>query len=128
MHELTVAQRLLDRALSAAGDHDADEIRTLTVELGTATHLAADQLGFCIEAVAEGTTAADATIEFERVQPRGDCDCGWEGRLPSLSEAQPAPSVRCPECGARVTLTAGRECRLARIDIPETPDTHQTQP
>lgn len=125
MHELTVAQRLLDRALSAAGDHDADEIRTLTVELGTATHLAADQLGFCIDAVAEGTPAADATIEFERVQPRGECDCGWQGALPSLSDAQPAPSVRCPECRGRVTLTAGRECRLASIDVPET---RQTEP
>jgi hydrogenase nickel incorporation protein HypA/HybF len=125
MHELTVAQRLLDRALSAAEDHGADEIATLTVELGAATHIAADQIAFCIEAVAEGTPAADATIEFERVQPRGQCECGWQGTLPSISDAQPAPSVRCPECGSRVTLTAGRECRLASIDVPEN---RQTEP
>ncbi|MXR52664.1 hydrogenase maturation nickel metallochaperone HypA [Halovenus sp. WSH3] len=123
MHELTLAQRLLDRALCVADEYDAAEIETLTVEVGTATHIAPRQLRFCLEAVAEGTKAAAATVEFERVRARGTCDCGWCGTLTTLSDAgQRAPSVRCPSCGERVSLTAGRECRLRSIEVPDPAD------
>jgi hydrogenase nickel incorporation protein HypA/HybF len=118
MHELAIAERLLDRALAAAADHGADRIEALTVELGTATHLVTDQVRFCIETVAEGTAADGATVRFDRVAARGECDCGWHGELPTLAAAQLAPDRRCPDCGAGVELTAGDECRLAAIDVP----------
>lgn len=123
MHELSLAQRLLDQALDEANNHGVDEIETLTIELGAATHVVPRQLDFCLDAVAEGTTAASASVEFERIQPRGECDCGWRGTLSMLSDTgQRAPSVRCPDCGKRATLTAGRECRLRSIEIPEPTD------
>jgi hydrogenase nickel incorporation protein HypA/HybF len=119
MHELSIAQRLVDRAIEAAADRGADRVDGLTVELGAATHLAQDQVAFCIDAVAEGTPADGATVSFERVPPAGTCDCGWTGRPERLADTVPgAPSLRCPECGGRLTLTAGRECRLTRIEIP----------
>lgn len=119
MHELTVAQRLVDRATEAATNRGADRVDRLTVELGEATHLAADQLAFCLTATAEGTPAEDATISFEHVEPAGECDCGWSGRPERLPDTVPAaPSLRCPECAGRLTLTAGRECRLASIEVP----------
>ncbi|MFC7076633.1 hydrogenase maturation nickel metallochaperone HypA/HybF [Haloarcula halophila] len=120
MHELSIAQRLVDRAVAAAAERGADRVRAMTVALGTATHLHAPQVRFCIEAVAEDTAAAGATVAFEHVEPAGECDCGWSGRLPSLTETVPAaPSRRCPACGDPVTLTAGRECRLETIEVPE---------
>ncbi|MES3516995.1 MAG: hydrogenase maturation nickel metallochaperone HypA [Natronomonas sp.] len=123
MHELSVAQRLVDAALDAAADHGADRIDTITVELGTATHVAADQLEFCLDALTDGTPAATATIEFDRIDPRGRCSCGWSGSPSSIDGVTPeTPSLRCPDCGSRLSLTAGRECRVARIEVPDRPD------
>ena len=105
MHELAVAERLVGRAAGAARDAGAAEVTALTVELGTATHLVADQVG---------------TVRFDRVDARGACDCGWTGVLDSLAETVAGvPDRRCPDCGAAVDLVAGRECRVASIEVPD---------
>jgi hydrogenase nickel incorporation protein HypA/HybF len=122
VHELAIADRLLDRALAAAEAADAARVETLHVALGTATHLVPDQVRFCLEAVAEDTPAEGADVQIERVAARGECDCGWNGELPSLADTVAgAPDRRCPDCGAAVSLTAGRECRLASIDVSPSP-------
>ena len=120
MHELSIASRLLDRALSAAADHGAETVDELTIALGRATHVNPDQLRFCLETAADGTPAADATFSIERIPPRARCDCGWTGEPDRLeSTITYAPNVRCPDCGGRATLVEGRECRLRSIGIPD---------
>lgn len=119
MHELAVAQRLVERARAAAADADADRIDGLTVAVGEATHLAPAQLRFCLDAVTDDLLA-DASLTFERVPARGRCDCGWAGELERLPETvAAAPDRRCPACDGTVTVTAGRECRLERITVDE---------
>jgi hydrogenase nickel incorporation protein HypA/HybF len=120
MHELAIANRIVDRAREAAAAHDADRVTELTLEVGTATHLNPDQLRFCLETVADGTPAADATVHIETVTPRGECDCGWNGEPPTLDGVGAViPTLACPACGDRLTLTAGRECRLAAVTVPD---------
>jgi hydrogenase nickel incorporation protein HypA/HybF len=129
MHELAIADRLLDRAVSAARDAGVDRIDGLTVELGTATHVVPEQVAFCLDAVAEGTPAEGAAVTVERVSARGDCGCGWSGELGTLAETVAGvPDRRCPDCGDEVELTAGRECRLKRIEIPEASTAREPDP
>ncbi|MFB6153894.1 MAG: hydrogenase maturation nickel metallochaperone HypA [Halodesulfurarchaeum sp.] len=125
MHEYSIATSLVDRATDTATEHGADTVEAITVAVGKATHLNPTQLRFCIETVATDTILADATITIETVPPRGECDCGWTGEPDRLEDAATyVPDPVCPACGDRVDLTAGRGCRLASIDIP---DTHPTQ-
>ena len=120
MHELSVAMGIVERALGVAEDHGAERIERLTVELGSATHVNPDQLRFCIETATDGTPAAGATVEIERVAPLARCTCGWEGDPGTLEAAMVyAPDVRCPECGDRTELVRGRECRLAAVELPD---------
>jgi hydrogenase nickel incorporation protein HypA/HybF len=120
MHELAIADRLVDRALATAREADADRITALTVELGTATHLLPDQVRFCLEAVAEGTLAEGADVSVEGVPARGECECGWAGDLDTLSATVAGvPDRRCPDCGTAVELVAGRECRLTGVTVPD---------
>jgi hydrogenase nickel incorporation protein HypA/HybF len=127
MHEVSVARGILDRARTAAAEHGADRIVTLTVEIGRATHVNPDQLVFCLEAIVEGTVADGATIHTEIVAPEASCDCGWAGTPDDLGVVGGyAPDVRCPDCGARAELHQGRECRLASIEVPpEEPTTDE---
>ncbi|AFZ73345.1 hydrogenase maturation nickel metallochaperone HypA/HybF [Natronobacterium gregoryi] len=120
MHELSIASRLVDRALSAADEHDADDVEALAIDVGRAAHVNPDQLQFCLETAVDETIAADATIDIETVSPRARCDCGWDGEPDRLEETIAyAPDVRCPDCGKRAELVAGRECRLRSIEIPD---------
>ncbi|MFB6109714.1 MAG: hydrogenase maturation nickel metallochaperone HypA [Halodesulfurarchaeum sp.] len=120
MHEVQVARDLLDRAERAAADAEATEIETVDIAVGQVTHLNPKQLRFAIETVAEGTIAEEATVEIETVPPEAVCECGWEGTPETLETAQIlAPTVTCPECDRRLEFTAGRECRLTSVEVPE---------
>ena len=118
MHELAIASRLLGRALSVADEYDADRIDGLTVAVGEVTHLAPDQLRFCLSAAADGTPAEGATVEIESVPPEGACDCGWRGTPERIDATVAAPRRRCPECGDAIDLVAGDDCDLAAVDLP----------
>ncbi|WP_302081566.1 hydrogenase maturation nickel metallochaperone HypA [Salinibaculum rarum] len=120
MHELSVAEAILDHAREAAADHGANTVDTVTIALGAATHVNPDQLRFCIETVAEETSLAGVEVAIERVEPRATCDCGWAGEPPAFEgTAAVVPAARCPECGSQTDFTQGKECRLASIDIPD---------
>jgi hydrogenase nickel incorporation protein HypA/HybF len=129
MHELSVAEALLDRAAEAAADHDAATVEAMTVELGAATHVNPEQLRFCLETIAETTPMDGATVEIETVAPRAACDCGWAGEPPSFEgTAAVVPTARCPECGARTEFTRGKECRLATVTVPDEGAATETDP
>lgn len=120
MHELSVAEAILDRAREAAEDTDANEVEALTVELGEATHVNPEQLRFCIETVAETKDLAGVAVEMERIEPEAECDCGWRGDPPSFEgTAASVPAARCPECGSRTEFLRGTECRLSSIEVSD---------
>ena len=119
MHEFSVAHGVVDRAIETAADHGADRVDELVIEVGRATHLNPQQLRFCIEAVAKDTPAGDAAVRIETVDPRARCACGWEGEPAAIDDVGAfVPDPTCPDCGNRIDLTRGRECRLASIDVP----------
>lgn len=121
MHELSVAQRLIDRATSVAREHDAPHVEQMTLAVGRATHLNPDQLRICVETLATDPPVSDVRVSVDRVPVRGECECGWEGEPEPVPDALTyVPDPTCPECGARICITQGRGCHLSRIDIPET--------
>ena len=124
MHEVSIAKQLLDRAIDAASENGADSIDELTVAVGEATHLNPRQLTFWIEQLSADTVAEDVEVAIRTIPAEGRCSCGWSGELSGLESAfGTAPDRRCPECGKTTELTAGTECRLEGITVPETAET-----
>jgi len=124
MHELAIANGVLERALEAATERGADTITALTLEVGTITHVNPTQLSNCLSLLAADTPMADAMIEIERIEPAGRCSCGWSGEPRTLEDfGGTTPDPRCPDCGAQLEFTAGRECRLASITVPDSTPT-----
>jgi hydrogenase nickel incorporation protein HypA/HybF len=92
----------------------------MTLEIGRVTHVNPEQLVFCLEAIAESTPAADATIRTETIDPVAACECGWRDTPRELDLAAGfAPDIKCPSCGSRAELVEGRECRLSSIEVPD---------
>ena len=65
MHEVGIAQAILDTALQIAGDRP---VRRVAVSAGEQQAVSADSLAFSFELVAGGTPAAGATLEVRAVR------------------------------------------------------------
>jgi hydrogenase nickel incorporation protein HypA/HybF len=112
MHELGIAEQMLQVALDYAAKNNAKRITAFNVEMNAAMDESADSLRFHFENLSRGTIAEDARVEISRVPVKAKClECGnefdWE-----------AQDQVCPRCaGARVRAVLRDEFRLASIDV-----------
>ncbi len=60
MHEMGLAQAILDTALDIAGDRP---VRRVAISAGEQQAVSVESLSFSFELIAAGTTAADATLD-----------------------------------------------------------------
>ena len=84
MHELAIAQRLIETAVALLPP-DTKRVEVLKIELGALAGLSEEELRFGFEMVSAETPCAGARLEVTH--------------LPAIGH--------CPECGADFTLTAG---------------------
>jgi hydrogenase nickel incorporation protein HypA/HybF len=114
MHELSIAQALVEELLRAA-DTSAPGRRIVEVELeiGELSGVVPAVLREVFPMAAEGTRACLARLKIKRVRARLDCPgCGTSFR--------PAPGGICPRCGAvGATVGRGRELRLIGIEVED---------
>jgi len=90
MHEVAIAQGILDVVLDVADSH---EVRSVRVRAGELQALTQESLQFCFQMVAQETSAADAQVELEIVP--GDVltiegvelDDGWHYRPDAVEQA-----------------------------------------
>lgn len=113
MHELGIAQGILDSAISAAEGADAVRINVVNVTIGELTEVMEDSLQFAWEAIRVETIAEDATLNVTMLTARTRCAvCGHEWEHGRYDGAQ------CPSCsGYIVSLVRGRELKIDSIDI-----------
>lgn len=112
MHEMALAQGVLDVALNTAAQHGAVKIGRIKLQVGTMTHVEPDSLIFCFEALAVGSIAEGATVEIEVKPLIGRCrDCGKEFSVTGYY-------FICPECqrGA-VEIISGRELTVEHLEV-----------
>jgi hydrogenase nickel incorporation protein HypA/HybF len=112
MHEMAIAQGILDIALAQAVEHQGEKIHLVHVQIGAMTGIEPQCLLVAFEALAAGTLAAQATLEIEAVPLTSCCrDCQH-----MFSPA--AISFTCPACGsAAVEIITGRELRVVHLEV-----------
>src|SRR5690242_1813703 len=94
MHELAIAQRLIETAQRAIPANEA-QVLAVQIRLGALAGVSKDELVFGFGVVASGTLFAGARLEIEEVPVIVYCPhCRTERTLP---EAEP---LCCPVCGA----------------------------
>jgi hydrogenase nickel incorporation protein HypA/HybF len=112
MHELSLAQHLLDLALERARLSGAERIVGLHLVVGQLAPLEESSLSFYWEHVSQATPAAGSTVHVKRLPMTLVClDCG--------RAFQPGGEVwACPGCHSeRVRLQGGDESYLEAIDV-----------
>ena len=112
MHEMAIAQGILDIVLEAAARNDAATVTRIKLQVGEMTEVVPEALAFCFTALAAGSAAAAARLDIEMMPLVSRCrDCGWEFRVERYR-------FLCPACGsAALEIVSGRELRVEHLEV-----------
>lgn len=117
MHELSVAQSILDIVRQSVPDQELADVRIVRLKLGTFSGVVADSLDFCFTAISAETPLGKAHLEFERIPfvvQCHQCQKTFENDI---------GFVVCPECGGTETaVLSGRELQVTEIELENEED------
>ncbi|HEX8042464.1 hydrogenase maturation nickel metallochaperone HypA [Candidatus Deferrimicrobium sp.] len=111
MHELGVANEILDVALSEAERHAAKKVTSIRLRVGVLRSIEPENLFFLFDHIARGTPAEGAVLEIVEEPVRVECEaCG-------VSEAS-SFTWECPRCkGSGVKVTGGDSLSILSLDV-----------
>ncbi len=112
VHELSIAQNILDIAVAAAEREGAQKITRINIVAGEVRAIVTEQLTFCFDVIAGNTIASGAELNLEIVPVRGKCrGCGEEFIVEGFLYI-------CPRCrSGDIEITGGTELRITDIEV-----------
>lgn len=113
MHEVSIAQGMLDIAIGYCEKNRHNRINSIRVKIGKAAGVVPDALQFAFETLKEGTIAETAVLVIDEVPVSGTCsECG--GRF-TVDEKY---VIQCPLCGSMAfAVETGRELNIVEMDV-----------
>lgn len=112
MHEVSIAQALMDQIVGICQREGAQRVLRATITVGSLSGVDPGALEFAFPIVAQNTVAQDAQLVIQRVSARFSCrTCG--------AQTEPAtPFPLCPDCGsADVIIEGGKDLILNTVDL-----------
>lgn len=113
MHEVSIAQGMLDIALGYCDKNSHTAIKSITVKIGKAAGLVPDALRFAFETLRNGTIAENAVLIIDEVPVSGTCNsCGKQFTVDD------AYVIQCPLCGSlSLKVETGRELNISEMEV-----------
>ena len=124
MHELSMAQGIINAVLETAEANNATEVNEVSIEVGRLAMINPEQLQFILGVLIENTIIEDAKINFEEIPAEIECgDCNFHGVAVLDDSDHYAPLVKCPECGSlKVETLNGKDIVVKNIVIEKPAD------
>ncbi len=112
MHEMSLAEGILQLVEDTACREQAKSVKTIVLEIGRLSSVEPEALKFCFESVTRGSITQDARLEIIDVPGVGYClTCSVSVMMETLYGA-------CPKCGSyQLKATGGTEMRVKEIEI-----------
>lgn len=112
MHELALAQSIIDTVNKAVQNHLGARVLEVRVRIGELTDVVPDSLQFGFESLIADTPMAGAKLEIERVPIRGKCSqCGREFEIEDYI-------FICPDCfSTDIAMLKGDELEIVDISV-----------
>ncbi len=113
MHELSIAQRLVEMAIEHMQEARADTVVAVTVSIGALSCVHEDALQFGFDLVSQDTPLSGAALRIIKLPVMIYCGtCEQEFELPSIQ------CFQCPVCGTpSADIRQGRELDLQSIEV-----------
>jgi hydrogenase nickel incorporation protein HypA/HybF len=114
MHELSIADAILDAVRTEAGKRPGAHVVKVGVRVGTLSGVEPEALSFGFSALVQGTDLEPLELVIERVPRRQRCPaCDFTFEIAE-------DNLACPRCASPDTLLAGGdELSLAYLEIEE---------
>lgn len=111
MHELAIAESLLEIVVEEARRHDLEKVHVIRLQIGALAGVVPEALTFSFELVSQDTVAAGAALEIETPAVVAHCS-GCDLRFDIVDQV-----FLCPQCGRPdLKLVSGRELSLVTIE------------
>lgn len=120
VHELSLADSIINTAIDVATQHQATEIKKVTVEIGSFALVVKEQLEFCLNILTDKTIAAQAAFELLEQPGELECqECGFRGKIKEQSDSSFGMNLfSCPNCNSlSTTILSGREVIVRSVDL-----------
>jgi len=116
MHELAIAQAILDRAQAASEGNGGARVLKIGLRIGAISGVEADALTFGIEALSKDTPFAGVVLEVEHCKRKQRCAA-------CAAEFEPEGfSTSCPTCkGDESICIAGKELDVTFFELEDPP-------
>lgn len=113
MHEVYIAESLLETAICKCRDSGFNQIKNIKVKIGKASVVSTEALIFVFDALKAGSIASEASLMIEEIPTTGCCKtCGGEFCVDRDF------LFRCPCCGSdSVTIKSGNGVELAELEV-----------
>jgi hydrogenase nickel incorporation protein HypA/HybF len=112
MHELSIAQNILEIVLANLPAGEEHSVRSVKVKVGEQSGVVADSLEFCFTAITQGTPLEGAVLDVMRVPfalKCKKCDASFQSE---------AGIVLCPSCGGMdVEVLSGTELQVVELEL-----------
>ena len=114
MHEIGVANSILDAVRTEAALHPGAELRKVGVRIGELAAVDADALRFAFEVLTQGTDLDSLELEIEICPRRQRCSaCGFEFNVAGYE-------FQCAQCGEeRTECISGDQLELSHMEMEE---------
>ncbi|MDR3568599.1 MAG: hydrogenase maturation nickel metallochaperone HypA [Syntrophobacteraceae bacterium] len=111
MHELSIAQSLLDIIVDESKNHRLGHVNLVRLRVGELAAVVSESLRFCFDLVSRDTVASGAIIEIETVAVTARCDkCDFSFEIKDRV-------FECPRCAEPVfEMVGGRELYVMSIE------------
>ena len=114
MHEMSIAQSIVDIVEKELASHGVEQLKTVNIAVGKLAAVVPEQLAFCFSMITLETSLAGATLNIREVPPGYMCStCGVEFTSGGMA-------IVCPKCGdTHIDLTSGRELTIESIEVAD---------
>ena len=112
MHEMSLAESVLQIIEEAARKQQFGRVRTVVLEIGQLAAVEAEAMRFCFDAVMQGSVAEGAALEIIEVAGAGWCSrCATTVPMDDLVAA-------CPQCGGvPLQPTGGTKMQVKNLEV-----------
>jgi len=112
MHEMSIAQSILDIVLEVARKEGARQVVSIKIQAGAMRGIVPEQLQFCMEFLTRETAAEGARLEVETIPVHGLCrQCRTKFNVEGFS-------FICPKCeGSEIDTLSGMELNVKEIEV-----------
>jgi len=114
MHELGIAQNILQIVQQSVPEKQASDVRGIRIRVGQLSGVVPASLDFCFSAIINDTEMRKARLQIEQVPLTSECrECKHRFQMEDLA-------FFCPECkSTNLELISGRELEILEIELAD---------